>query len=159
MNLREKERVRLTSEKLRPQKLMALEERDKLVLKTKGRDVGNYSVPDLNAVLSWHQVKKIASMSKEEKRQKWVSILERNAPPPTFEQWTIDDKTMLQEASQADLEIGDTALGRLEKKRKRDLLQAATKMTEEEWAELVMARTVGTNSTTDNNTAINGGKN
>ncbi len=50
------------------------------------------------------------SMSKEEKRQIWVSILERN------EQWTIDDECMLQEASQADLEIGDTALGRLEKK-------------------------------------------
>ena len=81
------------------------------MLKTKGRDVEKYSVPDLNVVLSWHQVKKIASMSKEEKRQKWVSILERNSPPPTFEQWTIDDKTMLQEASQANLEIGDTALG------------------------------------------------
>ena len=75
------------------------------------------------------------------------------------EQWTIDNETMLQEASQANLEVGDAALGWLKIEGKRDLLQAATKMTKEEWAELVTARTVGTNSTTDNNMAIAWDKN
>ena len=75
---------------------MAVEERGKLVLEKKGRDVEKYSVPDLNAVLSWHQVKK---------------FVRRNTPPPTFKQWTIDNETMLQEASQANLEVGYTALG------------------------------------------------
>ena len=62
--------------------------------------------------------------------------------PPLFEQWTDADENELKEASRTDLDIGDTALGRLEKKRKKELVQAATKMTDAEWNELLAARSL-----------------
>ena len=77
--------------------------------------------------------------------------------PPLFEQWTEADDSKLKEASRTDLEIGDTALGRLEKQRKKELVQAATKMTGEEWNELLAARSLSSlaastvTSTTDTN--------
>ena len=64
-----------------------------------------------------------------------------------FEWWTDGDENELKEACRTDLEIGDTALGRLEKKRKRDLVQTATKMTEDEWNEVIAARSLSTLAT------------
>ena len=51
------------------------------------------------------------------------------------------------EACRTDIEIGDTAVGRLEKKRKADFARTATKFTEEEWAEMTLARSVEMPST------------
>ena len=81
-------------------------------------------------------------MVQKDKERKWDSI--RQQQPPMFEQWTDDDENELKEACRPDLEIGDTALGRLEKKRKRDLVQTATKMTEDEWHEVIAARSLST---------------
>ena len=99
-------------------------------------DITKYSVPDLDALLAWYQVPK-KNMLRKDKEQKWGSI--RTQPPPLFQLWTEEDENELKEARQSDLEIGNSALGRLEKKRKKELVQAATKMTEEEWNELVAA--------------------
>ena len=126
-------------------KLTTAEEKGKLVLEVRGDDITKYSVPDLDALLSWYQIPKQNKMVRKDKERKWDSI--RQQQPPMFEQWTDDDKNELKEACRTDLEIGDTALGRLEKKRKRDLVQTATKMTEDEWNEVIAARSLSTLAT------------
>ena len=61
----------------------------------------------------------------------------------TIHQYVADsDESELTETSRLDLEIGDTALGRLEKKRKKEFAQAATNMTDAEWNELLAARSL-----------------
>ena len=96
-------------------------------------------MPDLDALLAWYQVPKNNVLWKV-KEQRWESV--RSQEPPSYEQWTEDDENELKEARRLDLEIGDTAPGRLEKKRKKELVQAAMKMTEEEWNELLAARSL-----------------
>jgi hypothetical protein len=122
-----------------------------LVLETKGDDITKYSVPDLDALLAWYQVPK-KNMLRKDKEQKWENI--RTQPPPLFEQWTDADENELKEASRTDLNIGDTALGRLEKKRKKELVQAATKMTDDEWNELLAARTLSSLAASSVTTAL-----
>jgi len=136
-------------------KLAVVEAKGKLVLETKGDNITKYSVPDLDALLTWYQVPKKNTMLRKDKEQKWETIYHQ--PLPLFEQWTDADDNELKEASRTDLEIGDTALGRLEKKRKKELVQAATRMTGEEWNELIAARSLSSlaassvTSTTDTN--------
>ena len=94
-------------------------------------------------------------MLRKEKEQKWESV--RHHQPSAYERWTDDDENELKEASRTDLDIGDTALGWLEKKRRKELVQTATKMTDDEWNELIAAQsltsyaTTSETSTTDTN--------
>jgi hypothetical protein len=46
-----------------------------------------------------------------------------------------------------DLEIGDTALGRLQAKKKKDFIKTARKFTPEEWAETTEARSLSSANT------------
>ncbi len=58
-----------------------------------------------------------------------------------------------QQASRLDLEVGDTALGRLAEQRKKEFRLTARKFTEEEWAKILAARMSESNEATeyDNN--------
>ena len=47
-----------------------------------------------------------------------------------------DDERALIEAGRTDLDIGDTAVGRLQKKRMDDLKRSAQQLTSEEWREI-----------------------
>ena len=60
----------------------------------------------------------------------------------------------MKEASRTDLDIGDTALGQLEKKRKKELVQAAKRMTDAEWNELLAARSLGSLAASSVTTAM-----
>jgi len=133
----EKEKESLSKEKARCTKLAVVEAKGWLVMETKGDDITNYLVLDLDALLAWYQVPK-NNMLRKDKEQNWESI--RTQPPPLFEQWTDAEEKKLMEASRTDIDIGDTALGRLEEKRKKELVQAATKMTDAEWNKLLAAQ-------------------
>ena len=85
-------------------------------------------------------------MLRNEKQQKWESV--RGQQPPVYERWTDDDKNALKEASRTDLDIGDMALGRLKKRKKKELVRTVKDMTEEEWSEVVAAWSLGTLATT-----------
>jgi len=145
-SIREKDKERLTKEKARRMKLTTVEAKAKLVLETKGDDITKYSVPDLDALLSWYQVPKNNKMLRNEKQQKWESV--RGQQPPVCERWTDDDENALKEASRTDLDIGDTALGRLKKRKKKELVRTVKDMTEEEWSEVIAARSLATLATT-----------
>ena len=131
---------------------MAVEERARMILSSKGNiDVKKYTVKELESLLTWYNVKKLNSMSKEEKVRKWLEIKEKGSNPPIYERWTDDDEIALVEASRTDLEIGDTAVGRLEEKRKRDLMQAARHLSAEEWAEIAETRSAMDSTQNDDN--------
>ena len=71
-------------------------------------------------------------MSKQEKMTKWNNICAGNVKPLEYNKWSDSDEIALLEASKTDIGIGDTAVGRLEMKRKKEFKQLARKMTDEE---------------------------
>ena len=134
---RSKEKKRLSIEKTRRLRLMAIEEKARSINESKGGDdIKNLTVKDLDTLLAWHNVKKVGEMTKEHKFEKWRQIRESGKEPPTAEVWTDDDERALIEAGRTDLDIGDTAVGRLQKKRMDDLKRSAQQLTSEEWREI-----------------------
>jgi hypothetical protein len=95
-------------------------------------------------------------MIKEDKIRRWEDICRRGKLPPTIERWTDNNKNVLQQASRLDLDVGDTALGRLAEQRKKEFRLTAREFTEEEWAEILAARCPDSNEATesDNNGTI-----
>ena len=90
-------------------------------------------VKELDILLAWHNVKKISNMWRDDKVKKWNEIQLKGIEPPAVKHWTDKDEMELINASRTDLEIGDTAVGRLEKKQIKDFKQWAKKMSTEEW--------------------------
>lgn len=92
-------------------------------------------------------------MSKDEKLQKWVDIQTNGTNPPEFKKWTDDDENELAEARRTDIEIGDTAVGRLKEKRQKEFQLTAPDFTHDEWAKIVATREVhiNPNAQEDNN--------
>ncbi len=62
-------------------------------------------------------------MSKESKSKAWDEIWDPGKPPPTYEQWTDDDERELLEASKTNNTVDDTALGRVQMKKSKILIQ------------------------------------
>jgi hypothetical protein len=147
LGLREKEKTRLLTKKKKCLRMMEIYEKGKRVLEAKGNDSSRWLVADLDAVLTWYGVAKLGTLGKVEKLEKWASIQENNGQPKEFERWTDGDEAALIEASREDIELGDTALGRLQKKKKADFVKTARKFTDEEWAEMTAARSTENQST------------
>ena len=54
--------------------------------------------------------------------------------PATIERWTDELEEQLLAASNTDIAIGDTAVGRYEQRRMEDFKRAAPKFTDKQWA-------------------------
>ena len=132
MSTREKEMKRLTTEKNRRLKQMKVEEKGQRVLDTKGDDSTSWTVADVDAVLAWYNHPQRNKLSKELKLKAWDAIRDRGKPPPTYERWTDNDEQELLAASNTNITVDDTALGRARKKKELDLEQAIRMMTKEE---------------------------
>ena len=76
---------------------------------------GNYhtqlKVSDLTVLLTWHQVPKVASMKKEEKKNTWLRIVELR---------TVADDLLLEEAQSNIVEMAHTHLGHMEALKKKE---------------------------------------
>jgi hypothetical protein len=155
--MREKEKQRLTVTKTKHLRMMAFEVKAVEILAKRDAAPGNeWTATDLKTLLSLHKVTNLDKMNKEDKIRRWEDICRRGLHPPTIERWTDDDENVLQQASRLDLDVGDTALGRLAEQRKKEFRLAARKFTEEEWAEILAARFPESNkaSESDNNGTI-----
>jgi hypothetical protein len=155
--MREKEKQRLTVTKTKHLRMMALEVKAVEILAKRDAAPGNeWTATDLKTLLSLHKVTNLDKMNKEDKIRRWEDICRRGLHPPTIERWTDDNENALQQASRLDLDVGDTALGRLAEQRKKEFRLAARKFTEEEWAEILAARFPESNkaSESDNNGTI-----
>jgi hypothetical protein len=134
MSFRQKERERLTVLKKKCTRATEIENKGKLVIETKGTDCDDWLVHELEAVLAWYGIKKLNSMGRQAKMDKWREIQSKNGQPATIERWTDELEEQLIAASKTDIEIGDTAVGRYEQRRMEDFMQAAPKFTNEQWA-------------------------
>ena len=79
-------------------------------------------------------------MNKEEKLAKWGRIVTSLKPPPPYEKWTHEDEVKLEEAKSDIVEMAHTALGHMVALKKKELLLAARDMSQEEFNQLVAAR-------------------
>ena len=143
MATREKEKKRLTSEKTRRLRKMAAEEKGKLVLSTKGVEGNGWSVPDVDAVLAWYDLPQRNNLTtKEAKMRAWAKIRQEGKDPPMYLTWTDDDERELLEASKTEITLDDTALGRVQQRKKLDFMQVLQTLTREEWADVMLKREI-----------------
>ena len=117
------------------------------ILERTGNDNTQLKVSDLTALLTWHQVPKVASMKKEEKQNAWLRIVESRKVPPPYKKWTMADDLLLEEAQSDIVEMAHTHLGHMEALKKKELLLAARVMSQEEFDQLVADRNASLAST------------
>ena len=118
-----------------------VEEKAKMVLDTKGTDCTSWTRTDFDAVLAWYNPPKRTKLTtNEEKARVWNEILTKNKVPPAYERWTDDDERALLEASKDEIALGDTALGRVQRRKQNEVRRSIMNMTDAEWAEAVALR-------------------
>ena len=147
--LREKEKKQLTIEKKRRERMMKVEKKAKDILKTKGVDGSNWNSTDFDAVLTWYNHPKCNELTnKEEKMLAWNKMRAKGLKEPAVcVHWTDEEERMLLNASKENIELGDTALGRVKKRKMNECKQALRDMSDEEFELLLAARA---NRATDN---------
>ena len=114
--------------------------------KKEGGDPSKLTAGDLTSLLTWHRVPKVGELNKEEKLAKWGRIMNSLKPPPSYEKWTHEDEVKLEEAQSDVVEMAHTALGHMVALKKKELLLAAREMSQEEFDQLVAARSEATES-------------
>jgi hypothetical protein len=153
-----KQRMVVKEELLRAKKTSERFERNesngRLVLDAKGSDPANLTAADLAVLLSWHQHKKVAGMNKVVKIQAWKDIVDNNRQPPLFSRWTEDDERKLAEACETTIDIGHTALGRMEKMKKKELVLVVGTMSNDEFEVLRQERERRLNSSAQTDDAL-----
>ena len=120
------------------------------MLDTKGSDCKGWNKTDLDAVLAWYNPPKRTQLStREEKEQAWIKIQTKDGKPPICERWTDDDEQELLEASKVDIAVGDTALGRMQKRKSKEAQQSIITMADDELTEALAAREMANNISLD----------
>ncbi|KAL7431791.1 hypothetical protein ACHAXH_004910 [Discostella pseudostelligera] len=120
---------------------MKVEEKAKMVLDVKGNDCMSWTRTDFDAVLAWYNPPKHTQLTtNEEKVWVWNDILTKNKDPTVYERWTNDDERELLEASKDEIAVGDTTLGRVQRRKQNEVRQSIMNMTDTECVEAVAAR-------------------
>ena len=141
MKTRENEKKRLTIEKNKRVRQMKVEEKAKMVLDTKGNDCTSWTKADFDAVLAWYNPPKRTQLTNnEEKARVWNGILTSNKVATVYDRWTDDDERALLEASKDEIAVGDTALGRMQRRKQNEVRRSIMNMTDAEWEEVIAAR-------------------
>jgi len=86
----------------------------------------------LDTLLKWHNVQKDQSSKKEAKLIHWRQIWEEKVEPPPFERWTSEDESKLMALKTMNIDMSETAAGKLEARKKREAHLAVKKMNCEE---------------------------
>ena len=119
-------------------KRMEAEKREAAAFKIIEKEIQtkDLKVENLNVLLAWHQVK-LTGMSKAQKLSKWETIKETNKPPPTYQKWTEEDERKLNEKKDKTIELGDTALGRFQDRKRKEMEESFKSATKEEQEEML----------------------
>lgn len=112
LEVREKEVADMKKDKDRRLQLAKIEQAGHAVL-AKNKDVASLTVTELESLLNWYQAPKVKGALKADKLEQWKQILESGNEPPPFEKWTDEDDSMLHYLETKEIELGDTAYGRL----------------------------------------------
>ena len=87
---------------------------------------------ELETLLKWHNVPKAHKEKKAGMVARWATIWEGGLKPPFFEVWTDVDESKLEELKAMDIDMSQTALGRLKELKKREAFISVREMNEEE---------------------------
>ncbi len=82
-------------------------------------------------MLKWHNVPKAHKEKKAGMVARWATIWEGGLKPPFFEAWT-DVDAKLEELKAMDIDMSQTAVGRLKELKKREAFISVREMNEEE---------------------------
>lgn len=93
---------------------MERREREAVAILEKELPVSQLTNAHLEKLLAWHGVQKNKMGKADERRQKWMVMKDQKKPPPQFEKWTEEDERKLEELKSSEINISDTALGRLQ---------------------------------------------
>ncbi|KAL3799523.1 hypothetical protein ACHAW5_010291 [Stephanodiscus triporus] len=136
--VREREKKRLTIEKTKRERMMRVEAKAKHVLETKGID-GNSEV----------------HLQTKRRLNGWKGLQAKGLKEPVAcVPSTDEEEQMLLDASKENIELGDTALGRVKRRKMSECKQALRDMSEEEFQDLIAARA---NRATENECERDGG--
>ena len=93
-----------------------------MILDTKGNDCTCWNKTEMDAVLAWYNPPRRTKMkTMEEKMQAWRDIQAKGKAPPTCERWSDDDERELLAASKTEISVIDTALGRAQARKEKEL--------------------------------------
>jgi len=87
---------------------------------------------ELETLLKWHNVPKAHKEKKAGMVERWRTIWEGGLKPPFFEAWTDVDEAKLEELKAMDIDMSQTAVGRLKELKKREAFISVREMNEEE---------------------------
>ena len=86
--------------------------------------------PELGALLLWYTKEtKSAQGLKATKLIKWNKIVAEGNQPPLLESWTTDNEAEIERLKKKDINMGDTAYGRMVALKKKELTAALGKST------------------------------
>ena len=98
-------------------------------------DYRGMSAQELTTLLAWYNIPK-EKMKKSDMIARWKEIRNNHVPPPTFERWTPQDESGLEQLKTGEIDMAETALGRYAALMKRNAVASVMDFTEEEWESL-----------------------
>ena len=84
---------------------------------------------ELETLLKWHNVPKAPKEKKASMVARWATIWEGGLKPPLFEAWTDADEAKLEELKAMDIDLSQTAVGRLKNLKMREAFISVREMT------------------------------
>jgi len=97
------------------------------------------TVVELDTLLRWYN-RLSGKMTKEEKIFKLMEVHQSNLVPEPTEEWTADDEGKLQRLKCADIDLGDTAVGRKKALMRLQFRATGVDMPDDEFDQIVELR-------------------
>ncbi|KAL7547201.1 hypothetical protein ACHAWF_012801 [Thalassiosira exigua] len=107
-------------------------EREAWVVIMQPKSFEDYKEKDLVPLLTWYDIQRKEWGDKPKKLWLWKDIVEKGTQLPSYEKWTEADDEKLEDLKKMDINIKNTALGRLQSFEKRKLDAAVDSMTQDE---------------------------
>ncbi len=96
-------------------------------------DFSRLTNAQLDILLKWHNVQKDQNNKKKAKPIRWHQIWEdEKVQPPTLVRWTLEDESKLTALKKMEIDMSETAVGKLEERKKREAHLAVKSMNPEE---------------------------
>jgi hypothetical protein len=152
MDVREKEIKAMEKDKEVRSKLEKFEGRATEALMRVGCDYVKLKGTELVDILRWHQIPSNEIGGVAANYKKWLELCGED--PPTYLKWSDIDEAQLAELRKREIDISDTALGRHQDMKRRELEGSVHLYSEEQLLALETKITEARNNTVDNILAI-----
>ena len=100
----------------------------------KNKEVNDLNVGELDTLLAWYQAEKVKGAKKADKLAQWIGM--KDTAPPQYDKWTEADDIILDNLMTKEIDIADTAYGRMQALKEREINTTIHKMLKEKREEL-----------------------